>query len=516
MDERPFRERTDDETGDIEVAVSTTRAGGDRDTTEGVRIIGADEAAEAMERGDVAPRRGMGTPRYGDRPEAPPDDSRPALRFPLSGGNDAGDVPRPRVSGAGQPSMQPWTEPPSGEVPVIVPDAKGDEEAEDLDAWSSFATSGPRWRDQSQDWEERDYDDASMLHDDETRVGALDTSDRPDPDDFFSFDEPADAGPSTIRVGRPAGRPEPAPARPERSSKGRAPSRERPTTGRATGARAAKPAAPDGVQGRDLGRSLLTAGAFAAVALVVFALGKAPAAVLVAGVVAVCAAELFDALRRAGYQPATLLGLVACTGIVGAAYWRGDVALPLVLGLTVIFTLLWYLLGVGRVASTMNVAVSVFAVAYVGLLGSFAALILNFPNGVGVLIGTILTVAVNDAAALFIGSRFGQRPLAPDISPGKTVEGVVGGGLAGVVASWLVLGVIGVFPWDTGTAVALGLVVAVAAPLGDLCESMLKRDLGIKDMGTLLPGHGGLLDRFDALLFALPAVYYLCRLLEVF
>ncbi|MDP9420483.1 MAG: hypothetical protein M3P53_10110, partial [Actinomycetota bacterium] len=215
MDERPFRERTDDETDDIEVAVSTTRAGGDRDTTEGVRIIGADEAAEAMERGDVAPRRGMGTPRYGDRPEAPPDDSRPALRFPLSGGNDAGDVPRPRVSGAGQLSMQPWTEPPSGEVPVIVPDAKGDEEAEDLDAWSSFATSGPRWRDQSQDWEERDYDDASMLHDDETRVGALDTSDRPDPDDFFSFDEPADAGPSTIRVGRPAGRPEPAPARPE-------------------------------------------------------------------------------------------------------------------------------------------------------------------------------------------------------------------------------------------------------------------------------------------------------------
>ncbi len=149
-------------------------------------------------------------------------------------------------------------------------------------------------------------------------------------------------------------------------------------------------------------------------------------------------------------------------------------------------------------------------------LGSFAALILTFPNGVGVLIGTILAVAVNDAAALFIGSKFGQRPLAPEVSPGKTVEGVVGGGLAGVVASWLVLGVIGIFPWGTGSAIALGLVVAVAAPLGDLCESMLKRDLGVKDMGTLLPGHGGLLDRFDALLFALPAVYYLCRLLEIF
>jgi phosphatidate cytidylyltransferase len=505
MDERPFWEQPDDDT---DVGRSPSSSGSGRDATEGVRIIGADEAAEAMERGDVAPRRGMGTPRYGDRPEAPPGDSRPALRFPLGSSSDAGDVTRPRVSTTGAAPMQPWTDPPSGEVPVIVPDAKGEEAAEDLDAWSSLATSGPRWRDQSHDWEEPDYDDASMLHDEETRVGALDSSERPGPDDFFSFDDDPEPAPAPIQVGRqrtarpaPPGEPIAAPA--PRRLRSREPAGSTAVSG--------PPAS-----GRDMGRSLLTAAAFAGVALVVFALGKAPAVVLIAVVVTVCAAELFGSLRRAGYQPATLLGLVASAGIVGAAYWKGEVALPLVLGLTVIFSLLWFLVGVSRVAPTMNVAVSVFGVAYVGLLGSFAALILAFPNGVGVLIGTILAVAVNDAGALLAGSRLGKRPLAPDISPGKTVEGVVGGALAGIVVSWLVLGIIGVAPWESGTALLLGVVVAIMAPLGDLSESMIKRDLGVKDMGSVLPGHGGLLDRFDALLFALPAVYYLCRLLEIF
>nr|MDQ3304752.1 phosphatidate cytidylyltransferase [Actinomycetota bacterium] len=268
--------------------------------------------------------------------------------------------------------------------------------------------------------------------------------------------------------------------------------------------------------GRDLRQGALTAAAFVAAALVVFALGPGPATVLVAVVVAVCAAELFDALRRAGYQPAVLLGLVASASMVGAAYWKGETALPLVMGLTVVFTLLWYMLGVTRTAPTMNLAVSVFGVAYVGLLGSFAALILTFPNGIGVLIGVVLVVALNDAAGLLVGRRLGQRPLAPDISPGKTVEGVMGGAVVSIIAGWLVLGIIGIHPWSPGTGIALGVLVAVFAPLGDLCESMIKRDLGIKDMGSVLPGHGGLLDRFDSLLFVLPAAYYLCRLLEIF
>ncbi len=535
MDERPFWERPEDDVDARPPSGNAAPRGRDgpaepgaseREATERVRIIGADEAAEAIERGEVAPRRGMGTPRYGDRPEAPPDDVRPAMRFPLSAGSDAADVSRPRVSSTPQAPLQPWTEPPSGEVPVIVPEAKGDETVDDLEAWSTFASAGPRWRDQSSDWAEPDYDDASMLHDDQTRIGALDTSDRPAPDDFFSFDEVDEVPPPPVQVGRRSRRSGADASDPE------APVVERPARGasgtrRAAGLRrtpvapAPAPAPadhlPDGASGeRDLRQSLLTAAILAVIALGIFALGSGAATVLVAAVVGVCAAELFDALRRGGYQPAVLLGLVASVSMVAAAYWKGEAALPLVLGLTVVFTLLWYLVGVTRAAPTLNLAVTVFGVAYVGLLGSFAALILTFPNGIGILIGVVLVVALNDAGALVIGRRLGQRQLAPDISPGKTVEGVVGGAVVGVIVGWLGLGIIGLHPWTPGTGIALGLVVAVVAPLGDLCESMIKRDLGIKDMGTLLPGHGGVLDRFDTLLFALPATYYLCRLLEIF
>lgn len=509
MDEDPFWERPEDDTDAMPTVPPGSGTG--RESTEGVRIIGADEAAEAIERGEVAPRRGMGTPRYGDRPEAPPDDVQPAMRFPLGASADPTEMARPRVSGPPQTPLQPWTDPPSGEVPVIVPEAKGDDTADDLDAWSSFATSGPRWRDQSSDWDEPDYDDASMLHDDDTRIGALDTSERPGPDDFFSFDEVEETAAAPIQVGgRSSVANREPPERPQRRQIGR----RRPSS---LGSQPA-PEPRGGTDGgeRDLRESTITAAAFAVAALGAFALGPGVAVVLVAGVVAVCAAELFDSLRRGGYQPATLLGLVACISMIGAAYWKGEVALPLVLGLTVVFSLLWFLLGVTRVAPTMNLAVSVFGVAYVGLLGSFAALILTFPNGIGVLAGVVLVVAVNDAGSLFCGRQFGQRPISPDISPNKTVEGLVGGGLVGVVVAVLVLGIIGLHPWETSTALLLGLVVAVAAPLGDLCESMIKRDLGIKDMGSVLPGHGGLLDRFDSLLFALPSAYYLCRLLEIF
>jgi phosphatidate cytidylyltransferase len=168
----------------------------------------------------------------------------------------------------------------------------------------------------------------------------------------------------------------------------------------------------------------------------------------------------------------------------------------------------------------MNAAVTVFGVVYVGLLGAYASLILRVPDGRGdgrgIFIGVVVAVVANDVGALVIGRQAGRAPLAPTISPNKTIEGTIGGGLVGVVVSFIVLGFIGIEPWDSGSAIALGLVVAVAAPLGDLCESMIKRDLGIKDMGTVLPGHGGLLDRFDALLFCLPATFYLCRLLDIF
>jgi phosphatidate cytidylyltransferase len=185
------------------------------------------------------------------------------------------------------------------------------------------------------------------------------------------------------------------------------------------------------------------------------------------------------------------------------------------MALTVVTTLLWYM-GVHRINPTMNAGVTLLAVTQVGLLGSFAALILTMPNGLGVLIGVIIAVVANDVGALLVGQQVGRAPVAPDVSPNKTVEGVVGGAITSIIVTVLMLGMIlDLTPWDTGSAAALAIVVAFAAPFGDLCESMIKRDLGIKDMGSVLPGHGGLLDRFDGLLFALPAAFYLCRALNI-
>jgi len=139
----------------------------------------------------------------------------------------------------------------------------------------------------------------------------------------------------------------------------------------------------------------------------------------------------------------------------------------------------------------------------------FAGLLLVFPDGVGMIIGLVLCAVSYDVAGYLVGSRLGHRPLMPDVSPNKTLEGLAGGMAASVVMGILIAGV-GLHPWNNlSNGLLLGIVVAIFAPLGDLVESMLKRDLGLKDFGTILPGHGGVLDRFDAMLFCLPAVYYL-------
>ena len=128
--------------------------------SEGVRIIGAEEAAEALERGDVAQRRGDDQPRYGDRPTPPAADGpRPVLRFPLGSSSDPRDIERPTVAPT-EPISEPvelphWTEPPTGQVPQILPEAPS-EEGDDLDDWTSFATSTPRWRDDADSFDDHE------------------------------------------------------------------------------------------------------------------------------------------------------------------------------------------------------------------------------------------------------------------------------------------------------------------------------------------------------------------------
>lgn len=501
MDERPAWDRSDDD--DEEAAA-------DGVPTEGVRIIRGTEATDLGEREGAASRRSGGGPRYGDRPEGPPEGPRPELRFPLRGDEDINDVVRPRVSGVPS-TLSSWAQRRRADADHLRGGGgDGDDSHEDGtsdEGWTGIGAR-PRWRDAAPG----DRDD-----DDESRVGTIDDRERPVFDDFADddlsdrsgswtgWDEGRDTGsPGVTRTGERSGR----------WKKKKEEKEEEEEAGAVSDPQATRPGGPRSAD-RHLGTAVAVGVGLAVVAIVSMALGPGFGVAFVAVVVTLCAAELFGALQRAGHQPATLLGLVATTALVLSAYWRGEAALPLVIVLTVVFTLLWYLIGITRVSASTNAGLTILTVTYLGLFGSFGALMLRAPSGVGILMGTVVAVVASDVGALFAGRRWGRRPMAPSISPNKTLEGALGGAVASVVVSFVVLGLIGLHPWSAGSAIALGCLVAVLAPIGDLVESMIKRDLAVKDMGSILPGHGGLIDRFDAILFVLPAAYYLVRLLEI-
>jgi phosphatidate cytidylyltransferase len=264
--------------------------------------------------------------------------------------------------------------------------------------------------------------------------------------------------------------------------------------------------------------AIITGVVIGILAIIAFELGTVLAALFATIIVTIAAAEGFAAFRRGGYHPATLLGLVATVSIMLATYNKGQAALPLVLVLLVAFTMIWYLAGVEHTDPVRGTASTIFVFCWIGVFGSFATLLLApslFPDkhGLAFLLGAVITGVAYDVGALAVGSRFGSHPLAPSISPNKTWEGFFGGAVCAILAAIVIVHFI--HPWTVSKAAALGIVVAIVSPIGDLCESMVKRHLGIKDMSRILPGHGGLLDRIDGLLFILPATYYLVKALHL-
>jgi phosphatidate cytidylyltransferase len=250
--------------------------------------------------------------------------------------------------------------------------------------------------------------------------------------------------------------------------------------------------------------------------LIAFQLGTTATFGVVFAAVMLCAVELFDSLRRAGHQPVTLVGVVAVAGLLigtfaGANTFEGERVVPLVLALSIVSLLAWHLVGASRAPVTTSVAVTLLGIVWVGVLGSFAVNLLNLPNRAGIAILAVAAIGTmsHDIAGFVVGRRFGRTPLAPSVSPGKTIEGLVGG----MFAAFFVTGIVGsqISPIaEAGLAEwKLGIVIALVAPFGDLVESLVKRDLRLKDTGSILPGHGGVFDRFDALLVVIPVVYYL-------
>ena len=271
-----------------------------------------------------------------------------------------------------------------------------------------------------------------------------------------------------------------------------------------------EPAAGGPPAGRNLTAAFASGGFLAIAVLALLLIGKGPFAWFVGAVVLLGQAELYAVMRSRRLQPATLLGLVCGAFILAGAYLHGPAAAPFGLVLAMGLTVLWFMAAPVpfRRSTTVNVGATILGTVYVPFLASFALLLLALPGDVGrnaflVVVG--LTV-LYDVSAYAVGTLWGNRPLAPTVSPNKSWEGAIGGTLVILIVGLAIVPAID--PFNSSRAVGLALVIALVAPIGDLVESALKRDLGVKDMGTILPGHGGILDRIDAILFAAPAAYY--------
>lgn len=246
-------------------------------------------------------------------------------------------------------------------------------------------------------------------------------------------------------------------------------------------------------------------------------LGRWPLFALVAGMGLVGFHEYARIWRVKGVEVAYLFGSLACAALYAWAFFRpGDgLWLGAIFAATAAGTLAWLLIHFGR-RTVVDALVTIAGVVYVGFLLSHLLLLRGLGEGTGWDLGlrwlgfAFLATWAADTFAYFVGLSIGRRKLAPKISPGKSVEGVVGGSLGAVVVGWLYGPVLALPAWQTGL---IALLISVVSVLGDLSESALKRYAGVKDSGALLPGHGGVLDRFDSSLFVLPFVYYVARLL---
>jgi phosphatidate cytidylyltransferase len=216
--------------------------------------------------------------------------------------------------------------------------------------------------------------------------------------------------------------------------------------------------------------------------------------------------ELSNALKERGIVLPLVPACVGGLGILAAAYFSGEGALASVLALTAVAILVWRLAD-GAEGYLRDATAGILAVVYIPFLAGFAALLTAEDDGAKRVLLFLLLVVCNDTGGYAAGVLIGRHPLAPKISPKKSWEGLIGSlvaaGAAGAIGMNLMLH--GQY-WQGAVT---GAAVVASATLGDLCESMIKRDLGIKDMGHLLPGHGGIMDRLDSLLPTAPVVYLL-------
>lgn len=265
-----------------------------------------------------------------------------------------------------------------------------------------------------------------------------------------------------------------------------------------------RPSKPPKRKRSDLLARVLVAVPAAVVAIALVDLGGIPWATLMIVMSLLCLVELYEMLAR--WHPIQVIGFAGAVAMVIAARY-GDVRDVLEVAMaTVPVTFLAVAAARPRGMATVRVAGTLLGIWWIGLGFAHAELLRGLPHGNSIIIDVMIGTFLGDAGAYIGGRLFGRRPLAPEISPNKTVEGLFCGMFVAVLSVFIA----GQYePWMTkGDALLLGVAIAVLAPIGDLFESMIKRDAGVKDSGTLFGPHGGALDRLDAIIFTIVAGYY--------
>jgi phosphatidate cytidylyltransferase len=217
--------------------------------------------------------------------------------------------------------------------------------------------------------------------------------------------------------------------------------------------------------------------------------------------------EFLDMGRRKGYDIPMALCLIICVFIIVAFIFE-HVSVEMGMFATLLLIPAWYVFREVRIEEALpSSAVAVLGTMYVGMLaGSLVRLRNDFPEGPKLVYFLLLVVWLGDTGAYYVGRKFGRRKLSPRISPKKTVEGLLGGILFSVITAVVIqMTFFGEMP--LAHAIIAGIVLSIAGVIGDLVESLWKRSAAVKDSGTLIPGHGGFLDRFDSVLFTAPILY---------
>jgi phosphatidate cytidylyltransferase len=254
----------------------------------------------------------------------------------------------------------------------------------------------------------------------------------------------------------------------------------------------------------DLGARILVA--LPAIAFAVFIVAEGglvfAAGLFVLGVVALH--ELYSLMRRV--HPVDIAGFLTLAGLLAAALYGEKRHVIMVLAASFLVVFYFAFFRPHRENVSWAIAATLFGVLWIGIAMAHAVFLRELPHGDGLLIDVLVGTFVGDTTAYFGGRLYGRRPLAPEISPNKTLEGMLCGIVGGTLAFWFA----GLYQdWLQGAdALLIGFLVALATPVGDLFESLIKRDLEVKDTGRFFGPHGGVLDRLDAVFFTVVVGYY--------